>query len=111
MNESPASKDGAPTACNRLSSLLFQKLLYLKRRHASRPRRRDRLPVPPVLHVAARVDTRHARENIIARLDISVLVRVEQSLEHPRVRNVPDPQEHRARRMVPYLTRLDVPQL
>jgi hypothetical protein len=71
-------------------AVLLEVLLDLQSRHAAGSRRRDRLPVPPVLDVAASEDPRNPGEDIIVRLDIPVLIQIELPGKHRRIRNMPD---------------------
>src|SRR5689334_17640820 len=86
---SPHSRLPDPRAS---SPVIFQKPLHLDCCHASRSRRRNRLPVAPVLHIAACEDTLHLREHIIARLQISIGVGVQLPVEDLGIRNVSNPQ-------------------
>ena len=52
----------------------------VKRGHAARARRRDRLLVDVILHVAAREHARYARLRAVVRDDVAVSVEFEWSL-------------------------------
>src|ERR1700733_7003300 len=76
---------GGPSA-----PVVFQKFLRFQSRHAPAARRRDRLPVPPVLHVATSKNPLHAREDVVVRFDVTVLVQIQLSGKHRSIRNVPN---------------------
>ena len=79
-----------------LPALLFQELLHFDGRHATGPSRSNRLPVSPILHVAACEDTVHFRQDMAVGFKVAVGVHVELPGKHLRVRFVPDPEKQRA---------------
>src|ERR1035441_500243 len=78
--------------------VLIEKLLRLQRRHAHRPRCRNRLPVAPVLYVSARIHARNhlpvvRRQHVAQCLDVAVLIQVHLSDQHLCIRHVPNAQK------------------
>src|SRR2546430_1981976 len=71
----------------------FQEPLGLHGRHAARSRRRDRLPVRPVLHIARMKDAGNIGAGPTLRQDIAVGVSIDLAFEHRRVRNMADGDE------------------
>src|ERR1700676_686893 len=94
-----------------LLTLLFQEFLHFDGGHATGARRRDGLAIAAILHVAARVNPMHARENIVVSLKIAVGISVELAGEHLRIRLVADAEKQRARGKIPDPIRLHIAQL
>ena len=62
------------TSENQLLAVVFQKPLGFEGGHAAGAGGGDRLPVAPVLHIAASVDAWHPREYVVSGYQISVLI-------------------------------------
>ena len=70
--------------------VLFQEPLHLHCRHAPGSSGRDGLTIPSVLHVSAGENSGNARENVIARADVTVIIEVDEVFEHRGVGDVSD---------------------
>src|SRR5271156_6523731 len=80
----------------RLPAMLLEMLLDFKCSRAARSCGRNRLPVTPVLDIAAGKDPRHPGKDKIVGLDVAVFVEVDLSLEHAGIRDMPDAQKQPA---------------
>src|ERR1700682_4367761 len=89
---------------------VFQILLHFVRRHASGPSGSDCLAIAPVLHVAARENPWHFREDILMRNQVAVCVGFELAFEYLRVRDVSNSKKHCAGREIPTLAALQIAQ-
>src|SRR5438105_12649170 len=78
----------------RSMALIFQKLLDLKRSHATGTGGSYRLPVSPVLRIAAGINAGDFREHVTRRLQIAVLIGIQLAFEDFGVGNVSDSEEH-----------------
>ena len=82
-----------------LVSFRFQITFRFDRRHATRPGRRNRLPIRPVLHVACMEDALAARTRAAMRNDVAIRIQVDLPDEGGRIRNVPDRNEEAVDRL------------
>src|ERR1035441_9549775 len=87
--------------------VLIEKLLRLQRRHAPRPRCRNRLSVAPVLHISARIHSRNhlpvvRRQHVARCLDVPVSIQVHLPGQHLCIRLVPDAEKQPLDRQVAF---------
>src|ERR1700733_3682914 len=79
-------------------AVFFKVFFHFQGRHAARSGCGDGLAVPAVLHVAAGKNPGNAGEDLVCGANISVIIQIEQPMEHLGIGNMANPQEHGAYR-------------
>lgn len=96
---------------NGSAPLLFEELLDLERCHAPGSGRSDRLAVAAIGDVSGCVHTGYAGVDVVAHLEVAVLIHLKLSLERRSVGDVSDAEKHCAGWEIPNLAVLDIAQL
>ena len=84
-----------------LVSLRFQKSFGFDRRHATRARRRDGLPVDPVLHIPRMEDAGYIGSRAALRQDVAIFIGQDLAAKHRGVGNVADGHEETVDILIP----------
>src|SRR5450432_45115 len=92
----------------RSTSMLFQEFLYLNRGGAARSCGGYGLAIAAVLHVSAGKNAGDIRHDKVGRLQVAVLISVQDAFKHTGVGIVANTQEHGAGRKVPCLAGLRI---
>src|ERR1700756_4529877 len=98
----PVEEDSkvAETVGSGLLRMPLEEALGFDGRHAARACRRNGLPVPAIDDVAAREHAGNAREHVVQRLQIALLVHSALPLKNLGIGFVPDPEKQRGGREI-----------